>query len=177
MLHLTLNLACNIHSTNCTERFVTILQSQVWQQRSDRSAVIKWPMSMRGKLQSKPLQEHVSHSVIETSSGEWSALRIWCLCDNIPCTTVLSFIHLSVSNVFCFCYLGYKETQISTLDCLADLVCHYIHSISANTLECSENSGRVHPGIQDVMSVLGDMVSPFMYLYLYRFLLILTAFI
>ena len=56
-------------------------------------------------------------------------------------------------------YAGYKETQISTLDCLADLVRHYIQSISANTLEISETSGRVHPGIQDLMSVLGDTVS------------------
>ena len=54
---------------------------------------------------------------------------------------------------------GYKETQISTLDCLADLVRHYIQSVSANTLEVSEISGRVHPGIQDVMSIFGDMVS------------------
>lgn len=55
-------------------------------------------------------------------------------------------------------YLGYKETQITTLDCLADLVQHYIQSISANLLEASETSGRVHPGIQDLMSVLGDTV-------------------
>lgn len=53
---------------------------------------------------------------------------------------------------------GYKETQITTLDCLADLVRHYIQSISANLLESSETSGRVHPGIQDLMSVLGDSV-------------------
>ena len=56
-------------------------------------------------------------------------------------------------------YIGYKETQISTLDCLADLVRHYIQSVSANTLEVSEISGRVHPGIQDVMSIFGDTVN------------------
>ena len=56
-------------------------------------------------------------------------------------------------------FSGYKETQISTLDCLADLVRHYIQSVSANTLEVSEISGRVHPGIQDVMSIFGDMVN------------------
>ena len=55
-------------------------------------------------------------------------------------------------------HIGYKETQISTLDCLADLVRHYIQSVSANTLEVSEISGRVHPGIQDVMSIFGDTV-------------------
>jgi Bromodomain associated len=55
-------------------------------------------------------------------------------------------------------HIGYKETQISTLDCLADLVRHYIQAVSANTLEVSEISGRVHPGIQDVMSIFGDTV-------------------
>ena len=53
---------------------------------------------------------------------------------------------------------GYKETQISTLDCLADLVRHYIQSLSANVLECCETSGRAYPGIQDVMSIIGDSV-------------------
>jgi hypothetical protein len=57
-----------------------------------------------------------------------------------------------------FFNLGFKQSQISTLDCLADLVRHYIQSLSANTLEISEIAGRVHPGIQDVMSVLGDTV-------------------
>lgn len=67
-----------------------------------------------------------------------------------------------MSPYFCawlFEIVGYKETQLSTLDCLADLVRHYIQSISANTIEISETSGRVHPGIQDLMSVLGDTVS------------------
>ena len=54
---------------------------------------------------------------------------------------------------------GVKQTNAAVLECLADLVRHYIQSVSANILETCEISGRVQPGIQDIMSVLSDAVS------------------
>ena len=56
--------------------------------------------------------------------------------------------------------LGYQRTTPATLDCLADLVQHYIQSLSSNILEISEISGRVQPGIQDVLSALSDPAKP-----------------
>ena len=57
--------------------------------------------------------------------------------------------------------LGFKQSNSAVLDSLADIVRHYVESLGQNAGEISDIGGRVQPGIQDFMHVLGDPVSFF----------------
>lgn len=52
--------------------------------------------------------------------------------------------------------LGIKNTYPSVIESLADVMRHYIQSISEKTLQNCETSGRLAPGIQDLIPILGD---------------------
>lgn len=55
--------------------------------------------------------------------------------------------------------LGFKNAQPAVLDALADIIRHYIQHVSEKSVTTAELSGRVQPGIQDVLQVLDAMVS------------------
>ena len=55
--------------------------------------------------------------------------------------------------------LGYQETSSSVIQSLTDILQHYIEWIGERSLEQAEQSGRCHPGIQDVLQALGSSVS------------------
>lgn len=55
--------------------------------------------------------------------------------------------------------LGYQETSSAVIQSLTDIVQHYIQWIGERSLEQAEQSGRCHPGIQDVLQALGSSVS------------------
>ena len=52
--------------------------------------------------------------------------------------------------------LGYTETSPACLNALTDVVKQYIRWIGEQSVEVAESSGRCHPGILDVLSIIGD---------------------
>lgn len=57
--------------------------------------------------------------------------------------------------------LDFKEADEEVLDCLADVVHHYIETIGEVTQENAECSGRQYPGVQDVIGALENKVTCF----------------
>lgn len=55
--------------------------------------------------------------------------------------------------------LGYKFAQPEAVDCLADVMRHYIEDIAKETQTSVESYGRTNPGIMDVFGVLQKPVS------------------
>ena len=54
--------------------------------------------------------------------------------------------------------LDFKEADEAVLDCLADVMHHYIETIGEVTQEHAEHSGRAYPGIQDAIGALENKV-------------------
>ena len=54
--------------------------------------------------------------------------------------------------------LGIKTAQSEVIDVMADVVKHYIESIGHSTIEHAESTGRVNPGIQDLLNVILNIV-------------------
>lgn len=55
----------------------------------------------------------------------------------------------------------YKQAHSSVLDCLADIVAHYIESLGEKIHDHGELVGRAVPGIHDCISSLETVVSYF----------------
>lgn len=55
--------------------------------------------------------------------------------------------------------LDFKEADESVLDCLTDVMHHYIETIGEVTQDTAESSGRAYPGIQDAIGSLENKVS------------------
>ena len=53
--------------------------------------------------------------------------------------------------------LGFKKAQEPVLECLADVICHYVEKVSVESLAIAEMHGRVQPGVQDTMDALEKM--------------------
>ena len=54
--------------------------------------------------------------------------------------------------------LDYKEAHASALDCLADIVAHYIETLGERIHDMAEMAGRATPGIQDCIASLESVV-------------------
>ena len=54
--------------------------------------------------------------------------------------------------------LDYKQAHSSVLECLADIVAHYIELIGEKTHDHAELAGRAFPGIHDCISSLETVV-------------------
>lgn len=54
--------------------------------------------------------------------------------------------------------LGFREAQEECIDVLTEVVHNYIQMIAENAHEQAESTGRVQPGTQDVLAVLGTPV-------------------
>jgi hypothetical protein len=55
--------------------------------------------------------------------------------------------------------LDYKQAHSSVLDCLADIVAHYIESLGEKIHYHAELAGRAVPGIHDCISSLETVVN------------------
>ena len=53
--------------------------------------------------------------------------------------------------------LGFKTAQADVLDCMSDVLAHYIQKLSRESLVNAELHGRAQPGIQDVMQALDGL--------------------
>lgn len=54
--------------------------------------------------------------------------------------------------------LDFREADEAVLDCLSDVIHHYIETIGEVTRDTAESSGRAYPGIQDAISSLESKV-------------------
>lgn len=61
--------------------------------------------------------------------------------------------------------LGYQETSNAVIQSLTDIIQHYIEFIGERSVEQAEQSGRCHPGIQDILQALGSIVRIYILLY------------
>ncbi len=50
--------------------------------------------------------------------------------------------------------LGFKTAQTEVLECLSDVVSHYIQKLSRESLHLAELHGRAQPGLQDLLQAL-----------------------
>ena len=53
--------------------------------------------------------------------------------------------------------LGFKKAQEPVLECMADVIFHYVEKVSVESLAIAEMHGRVQPGVHDAMEALDKM--------------------
>jgi histone H3/H4 len=72
--------------------------------------------------------------------------------------------------------LDYKQAHASVLDCLADIVVHYIESLGERIHDNAEMAGRAVPGIHDCISSLDAVVHHLRLLLFAHFLFLVESY-